>query len=63
MEDLVHEIFTIDSQHFKAANNFLHHFTLNSPVGGWRTKSKHFKDGGDFGCRYEEINTLLKTLI
>lgn len=63
MEDLVHEIFNSDSQHFREANDFLYRFKLNNPVGGWRAKNKHFKDGGDFGCRHEHINTLLKTLI
>lgn len=63
MEDLVHEIFTKDSQHFTVVNDFLHHFQLKSPVDGWRKKSKPFKDGGDFGCRHSKINELLKPLI
>lgn len=63
LEDLVHEIFTPDSANFKAANDFLHSFKLNAPVGGWKKKGKHFKDGGDFGCRHDQINALLKTLI
>ncbi|XP_067935365.1 large ribosomal subunit protein uL30-like isoform X1 [Watersipora subatra] len=63
LEDIVHEIFTADSTNFTQVNDFLHHFKLGRPVGGWRHKNKHFKDGGDFGCRHDKINDLLKSII
>lgn len=56
-------MFNEKSEHFFQANEFLHNFQLNKPMGGWRKKTKHFKDGGDYGCRYDKINVLLKTLI
>lgn len=62
MEDLIHEIFTV-GPHFKEANNFLWHFKLNTPTGGWRKKNKHFVDGGDFGNREDKINGLLKRMV
>ena len=63
LEDLVHEIFTPDSDNFRTANDFLHNFKLNAPTNGYRNRNKHFKDGGDFGCRFDAINPLIKTLI
>jgi len=62
LEDIVHSIFTADSN-FKHTNTFLYNFTLNPPTGGWRGKGKKFKNGGDTGCRNEEINALLKLMI
>merc|ERR1711976_141883 len=62
MEDLIHEIFTV-GPHFKEANNFLWHFKLNTPNGGWRKKNNHFVDGGDYGNRDDKINALLKRMI
>nr|ABW23162.1 ribosomal protein rpl7 [Arenicola marina] len=59
MEDLIHEIFTV-GPHFKEANNFLWHFKLSTPTGGWRKKNNHFTDGGDFGNREDKINALLR---
>lgn len=63
LEDIVHAIFSPDSKHFKEVNNFLDNFHLSAPVGGWRKISKPYKDGGDFGVRHDDINTLLKSLI
>jgi len=62
MEDLIHEILTV-GPNFKAANNFLWHFKLNTPNGGWRKKNTHYVDGGDYGNREDKINALLKNMI
>jgi len=62
MEDLIHEIINV-GPNFKAANKFLWHFKLNTPVGGWRKKANHFVDGGDFGCRDEKLNPLLRKMV
>merc|ERR1711884_103014 len=62
VEDLIHEIFTVGPA-FKEANNFLWHFKLSTPNGGWRKKRNHFVDGGDYGNREEKINHLLKKMI
>merc|ERR1711973_222999 len=48
---------------FKYASNFLWPFKLNNPTGGWRKKTNHFVEGGDFGCREDKINDLLKKMI
>merc|ERR1712045_1057173 len=62
VEDLIHEIFTVGPA-FKQANNFLWHFKLNTPNGGWRKKNNHFVDGGDYGEREDKINELLRRMI
>lgn len=62
VEDLVHEVFTVGPR-FKYATNFLWPFKLNTPTGGWRKKSNHFVQGGDFGNREDKINKLLKSMI
>jgi 60S ribosomal protein uL30 len=62
MEDLIHEIMTA-GPHFKEVSNFLWYFKLNTPNGGWRKKNNHFVDGGDFGCRDDKINNLLRRMI
>jgi 60S ribosomal protein uL30 len=62
MEDLIHEIYTV-GPHFKEANNFLWYFKLNTPTGGWRKKTTHFVEGGDFGNRENMINPLLRKMI
>ncbi|XP_071515600.1 large ribosomal subunit protein uL30-like [Panulirus ornatus] len=62
VEDLVHEIFTI-GENFQAVTNFLWPFKLNNPTGGWRKKTTHFVEGGDFGNREELINNLLAKMI
>ncbi|KAI2802873.1 60S ribosomal protein L7 [Blomia tropicalis] len=62
MEDLIHEIFTV-GPNFKYANNFLWHFKLNNPRGGWRKKVTHYVEGGDFGNREDKLNVLLKNMI
>jgi len=62
MEDLVHEVFTVGNN-FKYASNFLWPFKLNTPTGGWRKKTNHYVEGGDFGNREEKINELLRRMI
>uniref|UniRef100_T1JD23 Large ribosomal subunit protein uL30 n=1 Tax=Strigamia maritima TaxID=126957 RepID=T1JD23_STRMM len=62
MEDLIHEVFTV-GKYFKQASNFLWPFKLNNPTGGWRRKTNHYVEGGDFGCREDKINILLRKMI
>merc|ERR1711973_271326 len=62
VEDLIHEIVTV-GPNFKYASNFLWPFKMNTPIGGWRKKVNHFVEGGDFGCREDKINELLKKMI
>jgi len=62
VEDLIHEVFTV-GPNFKYASNFLWPFKLNNPTGGWRKKTNHFVEGGDFGNREYKINDLLKKMI
>merc|ERR1712122_150397 len=62
VEDLIHEIFTV-GPNFKYASNFLWPFKLNNPTEGWRKKTNHFVEGGDFGNREDKINELLKKMI
>ncbi|XP_064481160.1 large ribosomal subunit protein uL30-like [Ornithodoros turicata] len=62
IEDLIHELYTV-GPNFKKANNFLWHFKLNNPRGGWRKKTNHYNEGGDFGNREDLINKLLRKMI
>ncbi|XP_040576346.1 large ribosomal subunit protein uL30 [Lepeophtheirus salmonis] len=62
VEDLIHEIVTV-GPNFKYASNFLWPFKLNTPTGGWRKKTNHFVEGGDFGCREDKINPLLRKMV
>jgi len=62
VEDLIHEIVTV-GPNFKYATNFLWPFKLNTPTGGFRKKTNHFVEGGDFGCREDFINPLLAKMI
>eukprot|EP00093_Oithona_nana_P010554 10554.XXX_321029_321825_1 [CDS] Oithona nana genome sequencing. len=62
VEDLIHEVFTVGSN-FKYVSNTLWPFKLNTPNGGWRKKTNHFVEGGDFGCREDKINALLRNMI
>ncbi|KAK7085875.1 60S ribosomal protein L7 [Halocaridina rubra] len=62
MEDLIHEIFTV-GKNFQRVTNFLWPFKLNNPTGGWRKKTTHYVEGGDFGNREEKINDLLLRMI
>ena len=61
-EDLIHEIFTT-GPNFKQANNFLHPFKLSSARGGFRKKTTHYLEGGDYGNREEHINRLIRQMI
>jgi len=62
VEDLVHEIFTV-GKNFKYASNFLWPFKLNTPTGGWRKKTNHYVEGGDFGNREDKVNELLRRMV
>jgi large subunit ribosomal protein L7e/general transcription factor 3C polypeptide 2 len=62
VEDLINEIYTV-GPHFKQASNFLWPFKLNTPTGGWRKKTTHFVEGGDFGNREVKINPLLRRMV
>jgi len=62
VEDLVHELLTV-GKNFKYASNFLWPFKLNTPTGGWRKKTNHYVEGGDFGNREDKINELLKRMV
>jgi len=62
IEDVINEIFTV-GPHFKQASNYLWPFKLNTPTGGWRKKTTHFVEGGDFGNRETKINPLLRRMI
>ncbi|KAG8195313.1 hypothetical protein JTE90_028460 [Oedothorax gibbosus] len=62
IEDIIHEIYTC-GPNFKKVTNFLWHFKLNNPKGGWRKKTIHFVEGGDFGNREDKINPLLRKMI
>ena len=57
-----YEILTV-GPNFKYASNFLWPFKLNTPTGGWRKKTNHFVEGGDFGCREDKINNLLRNMV
>ncbi len=62
VEDLIHEIVTVGPA-FRYAANFLWPFKLNTPTGGWRKKTNHFVEGGDFGNREDKINPLLRQMV
>jgi len=62
VEDMIHEIATV-GPNFKYVSNCLWPMKLNTPTGGWRKKTNHFVEGGDFGCREDKINELLKKMI
>jgi len=62
IEDVINEIHTV-GPHFKQASNFLWPFKLNTPTGGWRKKTTHFIEGGDFGNRELKVNALLRRMI
>merc|ERR1712200_311319 len=47
----------------KYGSNFLWPFKLNTPSGGWRKKTNHFVEGGDFGNREDKINELLRKMV
>lgn len=62
VEDLIHEIVTV-GPHFKQASNFLWYFKLNNPTGGWKKKTNHYVEGGDFGNREDKINKLVRQML
>merc|ERR1712180_145455 len=62
VEDMIHEIATV-GPNFKYVSNCLWPMKLNTPTGGWRKKTNHFVEGGDFGCREDKINALLRLMV
>ncbi|PSN43250.1 60S ribosomal protein L7 [Blattella germanica] len=62
IEDLSHKLFTVGAK-FKYASNFLWPFKLNTPTIGWRKKTNHYVEGGDFGNREDKINELLRRMV
>jgi 60S ribosomal protein uL30 len=62
VEDLINEVYSV-GPNFKRVNNFLWPFKLNNPNGGWRKKTTHFVEGGDFGNREDKINNLLRRMV
>jgi len=62
IEDLIHQIASV-GPHFKEASNYLWPFKLNTPFGGWRKKTQHYVEGGDFGNRENKINPLLRRMV
>merc|ERR1711988_650314 len=62
VEDMIREIATV-GPNFKYVSNCLWPMKLNTPTGGWRKKTNHFVEGGDFGCREDKINALLRLMV
>merc|ERR1712008_307849 len=62
VEDVIHEIATV-GPNFKYFSNCLWPVKLNTPTGGWRNKTNHFVEGGDFGCCEDKINALLRKMV
>lgn len=62
MEDMVHEIYT-QGKNFQKVTNFLWNFKLNNPKSGWRMKTRHYVEGGDFGNREGKLNRLVAKMI
>jgi len=61
IEDVVHEVVTC-GENFKVVTNFLWPFKLNTPNGGWKKKTNHFQEGGDYGNREAYINQLVQSM-
>jgi len=61
VEDLIHEIYTV-GPHFREANRFLWPFKLSAPLGGFRSVTTHYNDGGDAGNREDQINRLIRAM-
>jgi len=64
IEDLILEIYTV-GPNFKQANNFLSHFKLKTPKGGFTAKRHGFNEprSGDWGNREELLNPLIKRML
>ena len=62
VEDLIHEIWTV-GPNFKAANNFLWPFKLNTPAKGFEKKRHPYMKGGAWGNREENINELVRRML
>ena len=62
IEDIVHEIQTC-GPNFKAVNNFLWPFKLNSPLKGFEKKRHPYANGGVFGNREGLINEVIARML
>lgn len=62
MEDVVTKLTTC-AENFKEVNNFVWPFKLNTPKGGYRTKSKTYLNGGDNGNRDVLINEMVRNMV
>lgn len=63
IEEIIHHIYN-GTEMFKAVNNFLYPFHLNSPSGGFAgRKSKSFTSGGSVGNHYDLLGKLLERMI
>jgi len=62
VEDIIHELATF-GPNFKAVNNFLWPFKLESPKGGFSNKRHPYHQGGDWGNREEKINELVRRML
>lgn len=62
LEDLVSEIYNF-GPNFKAVNNFLWPFHLNSPRGGYKAKRHQYLNNGAHGPRDELINEIIQRML
>ncbi len=62
VEDLLHELVTC-GPNFKKANKFLWPFKLSAPRGGMRLKRHPYCNGGAYGNREHDINTLVSRML
>merc|ERR1712051_1024496 len=62
VEDMIHEIATV-GPNFKYVAKWWGPGKVNTPTGGWRKQTNHFVEGGDFGCREDKINALLRKMV
>ena len=44
-------------------DKFVKPLQLNTPTAGWRKKTNHYVEGGDFGNREDKINELLRRMV
>jgi len=61
MEDIVHELYTVGSN-FTRVNRFLWPFKLSPPKGGFKSITRHYNSGGDFGNREDQISDLIQRM-
>ncbi|KAD7476881.1 hypothetical protein E3N88_00017 [Mikania micrantha] len=61
IEDIVNEIANM-GPHFKEVSHFLCPFSLNNPEKALQGKKRPFRDGGDSGNRWDQINELINKM-